>query len=237
MSGLKEKLIQISGYKDADFYNADSIGVICRGSSVYRFDLCYKKFDHCYLSGEFNNTLYKIEDYLKNKKIVLCIMQQSRYRTSEQNCKKFGIKNLQVRCQEGTKCHRDNIIKFPDLRVSGFTKRHYEIVAMLNDGKSNDDRSIFSTGLSAIISALYFNPKNIYVIGMDFYNKSVKPYFVKEDQDIAHVGQIDISIKGLRAGMLESINSMCDLFPDTNLHLYTSYRGIRSKNNLNVRYV
>jgi len=237
MLGLKERLRNVSGYKDADFYNADSIGVICRGPSVHRLDLCYKKFNHCYLSGEFNNSLCKIEDYLKNKKVVLCIMQQSRYRTSEQNCKKFGIKNLQVRCQEGTDEHRDNIVKFPDLRVSGFTKRHYEIVAILNDGKSSDNRSIFSSGLSAIISALYFNPKDIHVIGMDFYDKTVKPYFVKEKMDISHVGQINISIKGLRAGMLESINSICDLFPDTNLYLYTTYRGVRSKNNLKVRYV
>ena len=237
MSGLKEKLKRASEYKDVDFYNVNSIGVICRGASVYRLDLCYKKFNHCYLSGEFNNTLYKIEDYLRGKEIVLCIMQQLRYRTSKQNCERFGIKNLQIRCQEGTKEHGDNIAKFPDLKVVGFTKKHYEIVAMINENMVNDNRSIFSTGLSAIISALYFNPRDIYVIGMDFYDKTVKPYFVREMMDVAHVERINISIKGLRAGMLESINNICDLFPDINLHLYTTYRGVKSRNNLDVRYV
>lgn len=237
MLGLKERMEQVSGYKDADFHNADSIGIIGRGPSSHRLDLCYKKFNHCYLAGEFNHTLCKMEDYLMGKKIVLCIMQQYRYRTSEQNCKKFGIKNLQVRCQNGTKNHRDSISKFPDLKVVGYVRKHYEIIANINKNKKVNDRSIFSTGMSGVISALYFNPKDIYIIGLDFYDKSVKPYFVKEDMDVANVDRINFSIEGLRAGMLESINSICNLFPDINLHLYTTYRGVRSRNNLNVRYV
>ena len=99
------------------------------------------------------------------------------------------------------------------------------------------DVSIFSTGMAAIVSALYFNPRDIHIIGMDFYNKNVKPYFVKEDMDIPYIGQIERSIKGLRGGMIESINSICDNFRNTNLHLYTTYRGIKSRDNLCVRYV
>jgi len=237
MSELKSKLKRVSGYKDTDFYKADSIGVICRGSSAHRLDLCYKKFNHCYLCGEFNKTLYKIENYLQRKDIVLCLMQQFRYRTSEQNCRRFGIKNMQVRFQEGTEDHRRCIEKFPDLKVVGYVKKHYEITSMVNRGRENRDRSIYSTGLSGIISALYFNPKDIYVIGMDFYDRTVKPYFVREDMDIPHAEQISISIKGLRDGMLESIRNICDLFPDTNLHLFTTYRGIMPQKNLHIRYV
>ncbi len=235
---LKERLEQASGYRGVDFHSVDSIGVICRGPSVYRFDLCCEKFNHCYLSGEFNHTLYKIEDYLMGKDIILCVMQQFRYRTSEQNCKKFNINNLQVQAQEGTNAHKRCIDKFPDLKVSGYVKKHYEIIADINEMNGySEDRNIYSTGISGIISALYFSPKDIYVIGMDFYNKRVKPYFIKEDMDVFHVGRINKSIKGLREGMLKSIRSICDLFPDINVHLYTTYEGIRSRNNLNVRYV
>jgi hypothetical protein len=237
MLGLKERLRQASGYSAADFHNADSIGVICRGPSVYRLDLCYKKFDHCYLSGEFNNTLYRIKNHLEDKKIVMCIMQQSRYRTLKQNCDKFNIKNLQVRYQNGTKYHKKCILEFPNLRVVGFTKEHYNIVADINKNNGESNHSIFSTGMSAIISALYFNPKDIHIIGVDFYDRSVKPYFVREDRDIPSTKRIIDSINGLRPGMLKSISNICDLFPHINLHLYTTYRGIRSRKNLYVRYV
>ena len=119
-------------------------------------------FNHCYLSGEFNHTLYKIEPYLIGKSIVLCVMQQFRYRTSEQNCLKFNIKNMQVRFQEGTNAHKKCIEKFPDLKVVGYVKTHYEITANINKGKSVNNRSIFSTGISGIISALYFYLKAYY---------------------------------------------------------------------------
>jgi len=234
---FREKLKEVSNYKDSNFHDANSIGVIGRGPSVYRLDLCYKKFNHCYLSGEFNNTLQKMGRYIQGKEIVLCIMQQQRYRTSKENCKKFDIKNIQVRYQEATRPHRKCISSFPDLRVVGFTKKHYEIVASINKALSRHERSIFSTGLSGIISALYFDPKDIYVIGLDFYNRSVKPYFVKEDKDVAHAEHIYNSIKGLRAGMLESIKIICDLFPNINMHVYTTYDGIKSRNNLHVTYV
>ena len=235
--GLNDRLKQAAGYKASDFYKADSIGIICRGPSVYRLDLCYRKFQHCYLSGEFNHTLHRIERYLDGKDIVLCTMQQFRYRTSEENCKKFNIRNMQVRFQEGTKSHRECIERFPDLKVVGYNKKHYEMIANINKSGTGIDRSIFTTGMAGIISALYFNPKDLYIIGLDFYNRAVKPYFVREDMDIPHSEQISGSVKGFRQEMLEGIGRICDLFPETNLYLYTTYRGIRSKKNLHVMSV
>jgi len=237
MSELKHRLKLASTYKDANFYESQSIGVIGRGPSVYRLDLCYKKFNHCYLTGEFNNTLDKIGKYITGKDIVLCIMQLGRYRTSKKNCVKFNIKNIQVHYQNATPHHKTCIKNFSDLKVIGFSKRHYEIVSMINNYNPEGCKSIFSTGMLGIVSALYFNPKDIYIIGLDFYNRSVKPYFVKEDMDISDDDRIEKSIKGLRDGMLESIYSICELFPEINLHIYTTYDGIKSKGNLNVIYV
>ncbi len=234
---LKEKLKIISGYKNADFFNAKSIGVIGRGPSVFRLDLCYKKFDHCFLAGEFNHTLHRIKKYICNKQIVLCIMQHNRYRTTKENCCEFDIHNIQVRCQGGTKRYRKCMSKFPDLKVSGFTKKHYEIVNKINNKNSDINHSIFSTGIGGIVSALYFDPKEIHIIGLDFYNKNVKPYFIREDKDLSNARRIEQSIRGLRKGMIESINSICNNFRNINLYLYTTYRGVKSKDNLCVRYV
>lgn len=234
---FKEKLIRASGYNGIDFFNTENIGIIGRGPSVNRLDLCYKKFNHCYLTGEFNHTLYKIEKYISGKQIVLCLMQYDRYRTTEENCQKFNINNMQIERQVGTDKYEEYISKFTDLKVVGFTKKHYDIVRKINKGIFNEDLNFFSTGILGIISALYFNPKNIYIIGLDFYNKNVKPYFVKEDKDISNIGQIEDSIKYLRTGMIKNINSICNNFRDIDLYLYTTYRGIKSKDNLHVIYV
>jgi len=184
--------------------------------------------------GEFNYTLDKIEKYIIGKQIALCIMQDNRYRTTEERCQKFNINNIQVKYQNGTKDYKKCISKFSDLKVSGFTKKHYDIVSKIN---SDEKLNIFSTGMSGIISAACFNPKNIYIIGLDFYNKNVKPYYVKESKDIPGIAQIEKSIKGLRAGMIESINSICNNFQNTEFYLYTTYKMIKSKENLHVIYV
>jgi len=91
--------------------------------------------------------------------------------------------------------------------------------------------------MAGIVSALYFNPRDLYVIGLDFYNRNVKPYFVREEMDMSSVERVCVSIEGLRQGMIEGIYNICELFPETTLHIYTTYEGIRSQNNLKVVYV
>lgn len=234
---LKRRIEEASGYRGTNFNDAESIGVICRGPSVYRIDMCCNKFSHCYLSGEFNNTLLGVEKYVMGKDMILCIMQVGRYRTSIENCEKFNIKNIQIKDQYGTPEHKKWIENFPDLKVVGFNKRHYEIVSMINEKSQGNGRSIFSTGISGVLAALYYNPKDIYIIGMDFYNRDVKPYFKKESMDSPLDGRIVKSIEGLRSGMIESIKSAAELFPETNFHIYTTYEGISTIGNIHVVYV
>ena len=185
-------------------------------------------------NNKFNKEFQFSVEYIINKQIVLCTMQPNRYRTTEDNCLKFNINNIQISSQRGTKKHKKYIPRFPDLKVSGFTKKHYQIVKKIS---TDEDHSIYSTGMSGIVSALYFNPKKIYIIGLDFYNKDVKPYYIKEDKDVSYVGHINKSAKGLREGMIKSIYNVCNNFQDIDIYMYTTYRGIKSRKNLHIKYV
>lgn len=228
---LEDKIYRAtSNYNGSDFFRAKDIGVITRGPSLYRLDLCYRKFNHCYLAGEFNNTLDYVEKYLLNKDIVLFIMQHNRYRTSTDYCKRLGIKNIQVALQEGTDHYKKCVEKFKDLKVVGYNKRHSELMK-----KIKYKMDINSTGLIAIFFAAYFNPNNIYIIGLDFYNRNVKPYFRREEHDLPKKKGKEIT--SFRSKMIESLSCMCRISPNISFHLYTTFRGIKSSNNLNVIYV
>ena len=235
MLGLNDRIKKASSYKGADFDGVDGIGIICRGPSVYRIDLCYNKFNCCYLSGEFNNSLLKIGKYINGKNVVLCTMQNDRYRTSVDNCKKYNIMNIQVPYQNGTKEYRDCIEKFSDLKVVGIEKEHYDILKRMNGG--SDCKAIPVTGIFPLLSALYYNPRNIYIIGMDFYNRSVKPYYVREEMDVVDYPRIYGSSVIFRKMMIDVLINVCESFVDTNIYLYTTYKGVKNHRNLHVFYV
>lgn len=229
---LKEKIVRAASYINTDFYAADNIGIIARGPSVYRLDLCYKQFNHCYLAGEFNHFFSKMGSYVYGKDIVLCIMQQDRYITPQKLREEFGINNLQIRFQSGSPKHKKCQKKYPDLKVIGFDKSHYDITEGI--GEKN---TIFTTGIAPLITALRFRPKNIYIIGLDFYNMNVKSYFVSEDHDVAQENVTGKCIKDFRYKMINSIYKACDNFPGTNFYLYTTYGMIKPRKNLHITYV
>ncbi|MHA1469138.1 MAG: hypothetical protein ACTSSP_01105 [Candidatus Asgardarchaeia archaeon] len=159
------------------------------------------------------------------------MIQYDRYRTSKYHCQKLGIKNIQLKSQEGTDDYKECVKKFPDLKVVGYNKRHCELI-----NKIDDESSLYSTGMASILFATYFNPKNIYIIGVDFYNRNVKPYFAREEHDLPKKKGAEI-YNGFREGMIKTFYHLCDAFPNINFHLYTTFRKIRSNNNINVIYV
>ena len=225
MLTFKDKIEKTISYKNTDFFKADSIGVIARGPSLNRLDLCYNKFNHCFLAGEFNNSLNIIDKYLLGKSIVLFTMRERRYRTSIKNCKRLNIKNIQVKFEQGSDDYRDCVKRFSDLKVSGCNKKHSKIA-----GKINKEYGILSTGIAGIFYSLYFNPVNIYIIGIDFYNENRDLYFIREEHDKK-------TPKNIRGIMVKNLNGIVRNFPETNFHLYTTYEDIKSYGNLDVIYV
>lgn len=226
-----EKIKRASLYKNANFFQ-ENIGIIARGPSVSRLDLCYDKFNCCFLSGEFNHSFDRIGKYLFGKEIVLCIMQNGRYRTPIDMCEKYNIKDIQVGFQSNTDDYKKCKKLYPDLNVYGLGKDHYETI-----NKVCKDREIYTTGMASILYSLYFNPKRIYITGIDFYDRLVKPYFVKEDHDLLYENSMKESVKKIRKNMIEMLEKIRGCFLNTEFYLYTTYEGIKSVDNLFVKYV
>lgn len=214
-----------------NFFN-QNIGVIARGPSVYRLDLCVRKFKCCFLAGEFNDTLDFISPFISKYSIVLCIMQEYRYRTTKERCNKYGIKHIQLRHPEGSDLLSKYRNKFSDLFVYGCNKWHYDLLE-----KIDSNNIIFSTGLAGIFFSLFFEPKNIYIIGIDFYDRTRKPYYRKEDHDLSYQKCAEESVKITRNNMIDMFYKMTNISQNTHFYIYTTYKKIKSKKNLSVKYV
>ena len=52
----------------------------------------------------------------------------------------------------------------------------------------------------------YFKPKKIYIIGIDFYNKMEKAYYVSEVHDETDSEHMDRSIREFRWGMIRNFS-------------------------------
>lgn len=217
-----------------NFFDAESIGVIARGPSSLRLDVCCGKFRHCFLAGEFDETLDLIGHYLEGKHIVLSIMQNRRYRTSEETCRRLGIRNLQIHLQENTRAFSKAKRRHPDLKVVGHTKQHYEMGRSIFAFGS---KKIYSTGIAGVFHALYFKPKELHIIGLDFYDESLSQYAVNEKHDVVSDTSQVRNLRAFRTGMLANLRAMQRYSPETKFHLYTTFRGVTSYKNFLVHYV
>jgi len=229
---LKERIKKASGYKDVDFFNAQSIGVIARGpSNVFLSHHCHK-FSHCFLAGEFNKYLAVMGGYLLGKDIVLNILQVGRYRTPPDKCRYFKIGNVQTYFPANSrKIMKIRKVIIRDLHVVGYGKEQSELAERVFKDK------IYSTGICAVFNAACFYPKEVHILGLDFYNEDMPKYAVFEEHDQGKEGNFQNSIIGMRRGMIEDLRSICDIFSSVEFFLYTTYRRIISRRNLHVEYV
>lgn len=231
MVNFVDKIKRAAGYCDTNFFDAEAIGVIARGPSNVRVDLCSNEFSHCFLAGEFNHTLDKIGSYLKGKDIVLSIMQAGRYRTPKEKCIEYGIKNLQVHRQENSKAFRKIKEKYPDLKVVGYTKEHYDLGCKIFTYGS---KRIGSTGIGGIFNALFFRPKRIFIAGIDFYNQTQVQYAVSEDHDMVDENSLERNAKTFQEVMQANLYQMAEVFPEIDFHLFTTFGKVEDKRNLKV---
>jgi hypothetical protein len=236
---LRNKIKKAASYKGADFFEAKTIAVIARGPSSGEVVFHKDEFNHCFLCGEFENTIDKIGEALVGKQIVLASWQNLRYKLSMGKCEKYGIKNIQVQYT----ANHDNFKKcqgyYKGLNVVPYTLEHKEIAEKV----LGSSFGFATTGIGGILSSLYFFPRKIMIFGIDFYytgegNKGI--YLCKENKDI----NLDInhkitlkSIERYRLKMINSINSTSRYYPDIKIEMYTTFPGIASKRNLTVHYV
>ncbi len=177
------------------FLNSPTLAVLCRGSSLsYVREVC-DKFDNCFLVGQFNKSLPKLQ-CLKGKNIVP-IINKSTIQLSEKLCKKFGIKNLQCTFDGWlTRPMSENRRKlFNKIKKSNPWLSVYEAPPGIRERRGDVDWC--TSGIYAVDLAAFYQPKEIIIVGLDFYDSG---YFVKE--------KVHVSIKKNRSRRKEMMSMM-----------------------------
>lgn len=235
-----EKISKIIGYKDINFFRADSIGVIARGPSIRHLDICVDKFDKCFLAGEFNKNLEQWGEKVKGKDIVLSIVQSNRYCTPIEICRKYNIKNMQVNFHRGSSKHKVIQMSYPDLNVVGYTSdQSSELKQIFRKWEDEDNMEKYfvnSTGIAGVFHASYFRPKEVHIIGVDFYNTLYPKYLIGEPHDIPS-DTVEKSANNLQEGMVEDFHKIAYFYSNIRFYIYTTFRGISSLKNISVIYV
>ena len=154
----------------------ENFGVILKGASVQRINEVYHNFNNCFMVNNFDRNVDNdcsewstVHPYLSGKKIVHFVNRLDTAPLLPKHYKKLGIENVQF-----TKTFYDNRLKH--------MKRIYESYELtcnllpeelLEYNKSFDDsysQKHPNTGVLAIIYAAHMlRPKNLWVIGLDFY--------------------------------------------------------------------
>jgi hypothetical protein len=220
MPSFEENLRKAYSYVGTNFFESYSIGVIARGPSNLKLSLCSDKFNHCFLAGEFNKTLDTIGSSLVGKDVVMCLMQPMRYRTSPENCKKYNIRNLQVSIRENTDNFNRAKRGYRDINVVGYTNEHCLLSEKIF---TYGNKGIYSTGIAAIFHAIYFKPKEIYIIGLDFYDEGCSQYGITEKHDILNEHSQETCIRSMREGMIHNLYSIVSYCENIQFYLYTTF--------------
>lgn len=215
-------------YKTFDFNKSDSIGVICRGSSVSRLDLISSEFSECFLVGQFNNALRKMGKHLKGKHIVQ-VLNKCAIDPDKKMYTRMGITDLQ--CNFGSYFGEKLSKGKTDLYRKICKTNKWAKVHLVPEGftaRRPMDRWC-TAGIFAVDLAAFFRPKNIHIIGLDFYHS---PYFMKEKLRASQ------KINRKRADeMISNFKLIAQRDEDIDFHLLTTCKKIESSKNIHVRYI
>ncbi len=211
-------------YSCADFHNIKNIGVICRGISLGKIGKYRKYFKNSLLVGQHVQSFKKVGHHLKNFNLVQ-VCGGTIFLTKKKVCKARNIRDLQTGLDPTLSARRK--LKFRHvvnknswLSVHPFPENFRDRNARLDFGTLSHP----TTGLFAVDLAVAFKPKNVFIIGLDFYKA---PYFVKEkNQAKVNPGRGD--------SMLKYFKALCDIEKDIKFHLCTCYDGMKSNDNLKV---
>lgn len=213
-------------YKINNFYNSDIIAVLGRGKSV-RYISHKTEFVDCFLVGQFSVGMNDLEDSLMSKNIVQVVNKVS-IKTDKNMFSKFGIKDIQC-----------NIAPDMNGNLSKAKTKVYKRVVSSNkhatvhlgpkgikERRVREVKTWVTTGLYAIDLAAFFQPKEIWIFGVDFYDSG---YFAKE--------KINVSIKSNRKrkkDMLKNLHGIVKRDRKIEFKIFTTSHSIKSGDNLYV---
>jgi len=163
-------------YRICSFNNLPSIAVLCRGLSLRHIDSICDKFKHCFIVGQFDKALAKLQ-CLKGKNIVH-IINKSSIQSNRAMCKDFNIKDLQCNFDGWATrpMSRQKLKLFRRITIKNSWMTVHAAPLGIRERRGNVDWC--TTGIFAVDLAAFLRPKEIIVVGLDFYSSK---YFAKEE--------------------------------------------------------
>lgn len=223
-------------YNCCDFSQVDSIGVICRGQSLGSIGKYKKHFENTFVAGQHLRSFEIIGKHLKDSNIVR-VVGNTFFRMSDDYkdlYNKYNIKDMQtalsliaserkaLKLRKLKNQHKD-VLEVHSIPTN-MRERNKRFI--LKRKHTNGKISYPTIGLFSVDLACLYKPKDIHIIGLDFYCANV---FVKED-----INRSWRKNKSRSDGMIEYFKLLCKEEKDINFHLYTCCKRIKSNGNLRV---
>jgi hypothetical protein len=228
--------LKLNKYSCCDFYSVDSIGVLCRGKSLGSIGKYKDNFKNIFLVGQHYRSVKLIGEHIEGSNIVK--VWGSTFNKPSNGYKKqyvkYNIKDMQTyldptlsdrKAYKFKKISKRNdglLSVFP--RPLDFNSRN---MRFFDKRKAANKKTGHPTiGLFAVDMAAAYKPKDIHIIGLDFYQADD---FVYEKKHMSNE-----SNRGRGPTMIEYFQCLCEEEKDINFHLYTCCKKIKSSGNLKV---
>lgn len=222
-------------YTSKDFYSSDTIAVIARGaSSIHSRKV--NNFEDCFLVGQFTNALKNedMKEALKSKNIVQ-IVNKCTIKTDKETCKAFNILDLQCNfapdadgSKKGSLSPGKTAVYEKIVRVNQHLKVHLGPLG-IKERRVRPPKTWATTGLYAIDLAAFFQPKEILIFGVDFYESG---YLARERKNVSIK-----SNRGRKKDMQDNLYGIARRDSKINFHIYTSSNSLKGSENLHVHKI
>ena len=228
--------IILNKYNCCDFSKVDSIGVICRGQSLGSIGEYKENFKNIFVVGQHLNSFDIIGKHIADSNIVR-VSGATFFKPSKRYLRLYNAYNMRdiQTALDPTKSPRKEL-KFKKMKEThkGVLEAHPMPVGMLDRNKrfiskkkyGNGKITYPTIGLFGVDLASAYKPKEIHVIGLDFY---CVPQLSKE---CANVSWKKNMAKG--DSMREHFNLICEEEKDIQFYLYTCCKKVESTENLKV---
>jgi len=228
--------VELHRYNCGDFSKKDSLGVVCRGASLRHIEKYKKHFKNTFVVGQHVKSFNMIGDSFKGCNLVKVWGSNFHKpcKIEREQCRKYNIRDLQSTL-DPTKSDRkaykykkikkryDGILEtFP--MPKNMRDRNSRILHKRKHGNGKLNHP--TLGIFSVDLASAYKPKEIHIIGLDFY---CADYLVQEK---LHAG-LTTNVK--RApNMIEFFQLLCAEDKDIKYYLYTCCDKIKSNGNLKV---
>jgi hypothetical protein len=224
-------------YLIGDYSNVDRITVLGRGASLGHIPEIKDEIDNCFFVGNCRHALKKLRKSISGKKIVR-VMNKLDTQTHKETFERFNIKDIQ--------CNFDGWLdrEIPPSRTVIYDKikdrNPWAAVHLAPRGirerrpldPSGEPIGWATTGLFALDLAAFWQPKEIIVIGIDFYHSN---YFAVETM-MRHMESSIGQNRKQAQKMIDNFYAIVSRDKHIKFTIYTACRKIKSRENLKVVY-